>query len=92
MQDQHRRDEDLGFESNLGKESSKNHNHTLFVRNWVDDSWQSSIEHMQNFLHLKVSLIGMEFEEKRVRGLEIIGREWCERIPCNTRIQIAISK
>jgi hypothetical protein len=46
---------------------------------------------MQNFLHLKVSLIGMEFEEKRVRGLEIIGREWCERIPCNTRIQITIS-
>jgi hypothetical protein len=26
-----------------------------------------------------------------VRGLEIIGREWCERIPCNTRIQITIS-
>jgi hypothetical protein len=63
----------------------------LFVRNWVDDSWQSSIEHLQNFLLLKVSLIGMEFEEKRVRGLEINGREWRERILCNTRIQLSLN-
>jgi hypothetical protein len=46
------------------------------------------LTHAELLIFRRISLLEMEFEEKRVRSLEIVGREGCERIPCNTRIQI----
>jgi hypothetical protein len=49
MQHKGRKDENLGvYDSNLERENLKNHDYTLFVRNWVDYFLSIFHKHMQN--------------------------------------------